>query len=326
MMYRPQIEMGKPLFSGIHTFMHLPHVQTLDQVDFAVIGVPFDTGVSYAVGARFGPSAIRTMSQRIRPISPVHDIDISEYLSGIDYGDLTVHPGYIEQSYRAIEEQLTPVFEAGIVPIMLGGDHSISLPHLRAAAKKHGPVCLVHFDSHSDTGRSKHPERMWSHGAVFSYAVDEGLIDAEHSIQMGMRGSAFKPNNLADAREMGFEVLTTDDVRELTIPELCAKIKARVGDRPVFLTFDIDFLDPVYAPGTGTPEVGGFTTYEAQKMLRGLAGLNFIGFDLVEVLPDRDANQITALNAANIAFEFVCLLAVKRRMDSVTAEDTVTVG
>ncbi|MBE1445557.1 agmatinase [Paenibacillus sp. OAS669] len=326
MMYRPQIEMGKPLFSGIHTFMHLPHVQTLDQVDFAVIGVPFDTGVSYAVGARFGPSAIRTMSQRIRPISPVHDIDISEYLSGIDYGDLTVHPGYIEQSYRAIEEQLTPVFEAGIVPIMLGGDHSISLPHLRAAAKKHGPVCLVHFDSHSDTGRSKHPERMWSHGAVFSYAVDEGLIDAEHSIQMGMRGSAFKPNNLADAREMGFEVLTTDDVRELTIPELCAKIKARVGDRPVFLTFDIDFLDPVYAPGTGTPEVGGFTTYEAQKMLRGLAGLNFIGFDLVEVLPDRDNNQITALNAANIAFEFVCLLAVKRRMDSVTAEDTLTVG
>lgn len=326
MMYRPQIEMGKPLFSGIHTFMHLPHVQALENVDFAVIGVPFDTGVSYAVGARFGPSSIRTMSQRIRPISPVHNIDISEYLSGIDYGDLMVHPGYIEQSYQAIEDQLTPIFEAGIVPIMLGGDHSISLPHLRAAAKKHGPVCLVHFDSHSDTGRSKNPERMWSHGAVFSYAVDEGLIDAEHSIQMGMRGSSFKPNNLADAREMGFEVLTTDDVRELTIPELCAKIKARVGDRPVFLTFDIDFLDPVYAPGTGTPEVGGFTTYEAQKMLRGLAGLNFIGFDLVEVLPDRDANQITALNAANIAFEFVCLLAVKRRMDSVVSEDAVTVG
>nr|WP_282943245.1 agmatinase [Paenibacillus sp. RC67] len=326
-MYRPQIEMGRPLFSGIHTFMHLPHVQTLENVDFAVIGVPFDTGVSYAVGARFGPSSIRTMSQRIRPISPVHDIDISEYLSGIDYGDLTVYPGYIEQSYQAIEEQLTPVFEAGIVPIMLGGDHSISLPHLRAAAKKHGPVCLVHFDSHSDTGRSKTPERMWSHGAVFSYAMDEGLIDAKHSIQMGMRGSTFKPNNLADAREMGFEVLTTDDVRELTIPELCAKIKERVGDRPVFLTFDVDFLDPVYAPGTGTPEVGGFTTYEAQKMLRGLAGINFIGFDLVEVLPDRDANQITALNAANIAFEFVCLLAVRRRMDSVlAAEDAVTVG
>ncbi|CAG7610877.1 Guanidinobutyrase [Paenibacillus solanacearum] len=314
-MYRPQIEMGKPLYSGIHTFMHLPHVQTLEKVDYAVIGVPFDTGVSYAIGARFGPSSIRTMSQRIRPISPVHKIDTSEYLSGIDYGDLRVYPGYIEQSYKIIEEQLTPVFEAGIVPIMLGGDHSISLPHLRAAAKKYGPVCLVHFDSHSDTGRAQDPARMWSHGCVFSYAVDEGLIDAEHSIQMGMRGSTFKPNGLDEARAMGFEVLTTDDVRELTIEELCAKVKSKVGDRPVFLTFDIDFLDPTYAPGTGTPEVGGFTTYEAQRMLRGLAGINFIGFDLVEVLPDRDPSHITALHAANIAFEFVCLLAVKRRMD-----------
>lgn len=314
-MYKPQIEMGKPLFSGIHTFMHLPHVQTLENVDFAVIGVPFDTGVSYAVGARFGPSAIRTMSQRIRPISPAHQIDISEYLSGIDYGDLRVHPGYIEQSYQAIEEQLTPIFSAGIAPILLGGDHSISLPHLRAAAKAHGPVCLVHFDSHSDTGRSQSPERMWSHGAVFSYAADEGLIDPHHSIQMGMRGSTFKASGLSDARALGFEVLTTDDVRELPIGDLCAKVKARVGDRPVFLTFDIDFLDPVYAPGTGTPEVGGFTTYEAQKMLRGLAGLHFIGFDLVEVLPDRDSNQVTALNAANIAFEFASLLAVRRRLD-----------
>ncbi|MFD1128177.1 agmatinase [Paenibacillus provencensis] len=317
MKYRPQIEMGKPLYSGIHTFMHLPYVQNLEEdVDFAVIGVPFDTGVSYGIGARFGPSAIRSMSQRIRPISPVHQIDISEYLSGVDYGDLIVHPGYIEQSYQAIEDQLTPVFGAGIVPILLGGDHSISLPHLRAAAKKHGPVCLVHFDSHSDTGRSKHPERMWSHGAVFSYAVDEGLIDPYHSIQMGMRGTTYRAGGLEEARAMGFEVLTTDDVRDLTIPELCRKVKERVGDRPVFLTFDIDFLDPVYAPGTGTPEVGGFTTYEAQKMLRGLAGIDFIGFDLVEVLPDRDPSQVTALNAANIGFEFISLLAVKRRDNS----------
>ena len=314
-MYKPQIEQGKPLFSGIHTFMHLPHVQTLEHVDFAVIGVPFDTGVSYAVGARFGPSAIRTASQRIRPISPAHQIDISEYLSGIDYGDLRVYPGYIEQSYKAIEEQLTPVFAAGVVPILLGGDHSISLPHLRAAAKQHGPVALVHFDSHSDTGRSPFPERLWSHGAVFSYAVDEGLIDPHRSIQLGMRGSLSKATALDEARNMGFEVLTTDDVRSLSTDELCGKIRARVCDRRVFLTFDIDFLDPVFAPGTGTPEVGGFTTYEAQQILRGLAGLDFIGFDLVEVLPDRDANQVTALNAANIAFEFVALLAVKRRLD-----------
>ncbi|WP_127535984.1 agmatinase [Paenibacillus illinoisensis] len=320
MKYRPQIDMGKPLYSGIHTFMHLPYVQTLEDVDFAVIGVPFDTGVSYGIGARFGPASIRAMSQRIRPISPVHQIDISEFLSGIDFGDLLVHPGYIEQSYQAIEEQLTPVFEAGVVPVLLGGDHSISLPHLRAAARKYGPVCLVHYDSHSDTGRAKDPERMWSHGAVFSYAVDEGLIDPHHSIQMGMRGTTYRAGALDEARAMGFEVMTTDDVRELAIPELCQKVKERVGDRPVFLTFDIDFLDPVYAPGTGTPEVGGFTTYEAQKMLRGLAGIDFIGFDLVEVLPDRDPSDVTALNAANIAFEFVSLLAVKRRMDMNVAE------
>jgi arginase family enzyme len=138
-----------------------------------------------------------------------------------------------------------------------------------------------------------------------------------------MRGSAFKASGLDDARAMGFEVMTTDDVRKLTIPELCAKIKERVGDRPVFLTFDVDFLDPVYAPGTGTPEVGGFTTYEAQQMLRGLAGLDFIGFDLVEVLPDRDTNQITALNAANIAFEFICLLAVKRRIEDESVKESI---
>lgn len=317
MKYRPQIEIGtgKPQFAGIYTFMHLPHVQTLENVDYAVIGVPFDTGVSYAVGARFGPSAIRTMSQRIMPISRHHQINTSDYLSGIDYGDLKVYPAYIEQSYTIIEEQLKPVFEAGIVPILLGGDHSISLPHLRAAAAAHGPVCLVHFDSHSDTGRSDTPERMWSHGAVFSYAVDEGLLDAEHSIQMGMRGTAYRAGNLDEARKMGFEVMTTDDVRAISIPELCEKVKQRVGDRPVFLTFDIDFLDPVYAPGTGTPEVGGFTTYEAQQMLRGLAGINFIGFDLVEVLPDLDSSSFTALNAANIAFEFVSLLAVRRRLE-----------
>ncbi|OMF37749.1 agmatinase [Paenibacillus sp. FSL H8-0548] len=316
MKYKPLIEVGtgKPQYSGIYTFMHLPHVKTFEEVDYAIIGVPFDTGVSYGIGARFGPSAIRTMSQRIMPISRHHAVNTSDYLSGIDYGDLTVYPGYIEQTYKAIEEQLTPIFEAGIVPIMLGGDHSISLPHLRAAAKQHGPVALVHFDSHTDTGRSATPERMWNHGCVFSYAVDEGLVDPHHSIQMGMRGSAYAANMLEESRAMGFEVMTTDDVKTISIPELCRKIKERVGDRPVFLTFDVDFLDPVYAPGTGTPEVGGFSTSEAQQMLRGLAGIDFIGFDLVEVLPDRDASYVTALNAANIAFEFVALLAASRRL------------
>ncbi|WP_019536368.1 agmatinase [Paenibacillus ginsengihumi] len=312
-MYRPLIEKGVPLFSGIRTFMHLPYVKELDNVDYAVIGVPFDTGVSYAVGTRFGPASIREMSQRIRPISTAMNIDTSEYLSGIDYGDLKVHPGYIDYSYEAIEEQLNPIFAKGIVPIMLGGDHSISYPHVKAAANTYGPVSLVHFDSHTDTGKSMDERKKHSHGTMFRYAAEEGLINAATSIQIGMRGTPFALNALDESRALGYEVLSTDDAKKLSIPELCERIKQRVGDNPVFLTFDIDFLDPVFAPGTGTPEVGGFTTYEAQQMLRGLAGLNLIGFDLVEVLPDRDLTKVTSLNAANIVFEFITLLALNRR-------------
>ena len=313
-MYKPVIQKGEPGFSGIRTFMHLPHVTDLEGVDFAVIGVPFDTGVSYAIGTRFGPSAIREMSQRLRGVNPeMGCIDIFDYLSGVDYGDVIVHPGYIEYSYEAIEEQLTPIFEKGVVPVLLGGDHSISLPHLRAAAKKYGPVSLVHFDSHSDTGRMPDERRKYSHGSMFSIAVDEGLVDPHTSIQMGMRGSSMFKNPYEGSREMGYELLTTDDVKKLTPQQLGEKIKARVGDRPVFLTFDIDFLDPVYAPGTGTPEVGGFSTIEAFRYLQELVGLNIIGFDLVEVLPDRDLAQVTALNAAHIIKQVLSVLATTKK-------------
>lgn len=325
-MYRPLIEKGVPLFSGIRTFMHLPYTQDLDHADYAVIGVPFDTGVSYAVGTRFGPSAIREMSQRLRPVSQAKGIDTSDFLSGIDYGDLKIVPGYIDLSYEEIENQLKPIFAKGVVPILLGGDHSISYPHVKAAASVYGPVSLVHFDSHTDTGKSMDERRKHSHGTMFRYAAEEDYIDASTSIQMGMRGTPFNLSGLDDSRALGYEVLTTDDVKRLSIEELCAKIKERVGSNPVFLTFDIDFLDPVFAPGTGTPEVGGFTTYEAQQMLRGLTGLNIIGFDLVEVLPDRDITKVTALNAANIAFEFITLLALNRRSQIELEASTTTVG
>jgi len=316
-MYKPQLKRGEPGFSGMRTFMHLPHLKDdLENVDFAVIGNPFDTGVSYAIGTRFGPAAIREMSRRIGKINTSLDrLDVFEYLSGIDYGDLLVHPGYIEYSYEAIEEQLAPIFANKVIPIILGGDHSISLPHLRAAAKEYGPVSLVQFDSHTDTGRSPDPRKKYSHGTMFSIAVEEGIVDSYSSIQVGMRGTSIKKNPYQDSRDMGYELLTTDDVRKLEISELCTKIKGRVGDRPVFLTFDIDFLDPVYAPGTGTPEVGGFTTYEAYQIIRGIAGMNIIGFDIVEVLPDRDPAYITALNAANITFQVLSIIALKKKMD-----------
>ncbi|MGN7942686.1 agmatinase [Virgibacillus sp. 6R] len=315
-MYKPQATYKVPGFSGIRTFMHLPYITNdLENVDFAVIGVPFDTGASHAVGTRFGPSAIREMSQRIRGVNPALDIDIFEFMSGIDYGDILVHPGYIEYSYEAIEEQLTPIFEKNIIPILLGGDHSISLPHLRAAAKKYGPVSLVHFDAHSDTWRSSDPRKKYSHGNMFSLAVDEGIVDPYSSIQMGMRGSGPNPN-LESSIELGYEVLSTDDVKKLPIIELCEKVKNRVGTKPVFLTFDVDFLDPIYAPGTGTPEAGGFTTYEAIQMIRGIAGINIIGFDIVETLPDRDQSNLTALHAANITFQVLSIIAKNKSLEA----------
>ncbi|WP_028551473.1 agmatinase [Paenibacillus sp. UNC451MF] len=320
-MYRPIFEKGKPGFAGIRTFMHLPHVQTLENVDYAVIGNTFDTGAGYAVGTRFGPSAIREMSQRIRPTNPAQGIDSSEYLSGIDYGDLTVYPGYIEQSYEVIQEQLEPIFEKKIVPVILGGDHSISYPHVLAASKTYGPISLVHFDSHSDAWKPMDESRPYSHGSMFWHGAHEGWIDTESSIQMGMRGCSAL-THYEETRNLGFDLLTTDQVKRLGVEALCSRIKQRVGDKPVFLTFDIDFLDPVFAPGTGTPEVGGFTTYEAIQMLRGLAGLNIIGFDLVEVLPDRDPTRVTALNAAHIVYEVITLLALNKRsaMERVVTE------
>lgn len=311
-MYRPMFEKGKPGFAGIRTFMHLPHVQTLENVDYAVIGNTFDTGAGYAVGTRFGPSAIREMSQRIRPTNPAQGIDSSEYLSGIDYGDLTVYPGYIEQSYEVIQEQLQPIFEKKIIPVILGGDHSISYPHVLAASKVYGPISLVHFDSHSDAWKPIDENRPYSHGSMFWHGAQQGWIDTESSIQMGMRGCS-SLTHYDETRALGFDLLTTDQVKKLGVEALCRRIKERVGDKPVFLTFDIDFLDPVFAPGTGTPEVGGFTTYEAIQMLRGLAGLNIIGFDLVEVLPDRDPTRVTALNAAHIVHEVITLLALNKR-------------
>jgi len=311
-MYRPLFEKGKPGFAGIRTFMHLPHVRTLDHVDYAVIGNTFDTGAGFAVGTRFGPSAIREMSQRIRPTNPAQGIDSSEYLSGIDYGDLMVYPGYIEQSYEAIREQLQPIFDKGIIPVILGGDHSISYPHVQAAAKTYGPISLVHFDSHSDAWKPVDDNRPFSHGSMFWHGAQEGWIDTSSSIQMGMRGCS-SLTHYEETRELGYDLLTTDQVKQLGPEALCSRIKQRVGQRPVFLTFDIDFLDPVFAPGTGTPEVGGFSTYEAIQMLRGLKGLNIIGFDLVEVLPDRDPARVTALNAAHIVYEVITLLALNKR-------------
>ncbi|MCM3161041.1 agmatinase [Metabacillus litoralis] len=317
-MYRPETSREMPIFSGIRTFMHLPHSKTKENIDFAILGHPFDTGVTFATGTRFGPEAIRSRSTRLHTYNPGLDIDVFDYLSGVDSGDMQTVPGYTEETYDMIQKQLVPYFQRGIVPIILGGDHGISLPHLRAAAEVFGPVSLLHFDAHSDTWDTSYGGKKYTHATMFRRAVEEGIVDTSKSIQIGMR--LYSKQDLEEQKGLGYEVITGLELHEIGTKEVIKRARQRIGNSPTFLTFDIDFLDPAYAPGTGTPEVGGFTIAQALELLRGVAGSNFIGFDLVEVLPDRDPTGVTALNAAHIAFEFLSLLAYKKR-----ANELVTV-
>ncbi len=307
--YEPANSFETPRFSGVRTFMRLPNVQDLQNSDVAIVGAPFDTGASFRVGARFGPEGIRSASHLLRPYNPSQDISIFEHLSVVDYGDVPVVPGFIEESYERITAGLEEIHRAGVVPIVLGGDHSIALPELRAAAAVHGPLALVQFDSHADTWDAYFGKK-YNHGTVFRRAVEEGLLVAEHSIQVGMRGSLYDSGDLQVSRELGFDLVTTDAVRKLGVGETIARIRERVGDTMVYVSFDVDFVDPAFAPGTGTPEVGGFSSREAQEFVRGLAGTRIVGCDVVEVYPQYDGpGQVTALLAANIAFEFLSQIA-----------------
>jgi agmatinase len=307
--YEPVNSFETPRFSGVRTFMRLPNTQDLENADVAIVGAPFDTGASFRAGARFGPEGIRSASHLLRPYNPSQDVSVFEYLSVIDYGDVPVVPGYIEESYRRIAEGLEEVHRAGVAPIVLGGDHSVALPELRAAAAVHGPLALVQFDSHADTWDSYFGQK-YNHGTVFRRAVEEGLLRPESSIQIGMRGSLYDQGDLEASRELGFDLLTTDAVRKLSIEETIARIRERLGEAKAYVSFDVDFVDPAFAPGTGTPEIGGFTSLEALGFVRGLSGIDIVGCDIVEVYPQYDGPaQITALLAATVAFEFLSLLA-----------------
>jgi agmatinase len=307
--YEPADSFETPRFSGVRTFMRLPNVQDLENADAAIVGAPFDTGGTFRVGARFGPESIRSASHLLRRYSPGLGVGIFDYLSVIDYGDVPVVPGYIEESYKRIAEGLEPIHRAGVLPIVLGGDHSIALPELRAAAAVHGPLALVQYDSHPDTWNAYFGQKH-THGTPFRRAVEEGLLDPSRSIQVGMRGSIYDEGDWNDAREMGFDLVPTDEVRELGIPAVIERVRERVGDARIYVSFDVDFVDPAFAPGTGTPEIGGFTSREAQEFVRGLAGLDVAGCDVVEVYPQYDGpGQVTALLAANVAYEFLALVA-----------------
>lgn len=309
--YRPADSLDTPRFSGVRTFARLPAIGDLDGADVAIVGLPFDTGGTYRVGARFGPEGIRSASVMLRPYSDALGVAPFEELSVVDFGDLGIVPGYISESLERIRLGILSIVSAGVVPIGLGGDHSVTLGELRAIAEHYGPVGFVQLDSHTDTNES-YFGKPYMHGTPFWHAFHEGLLDASRAIQVGLRGSTYNAQEYEIPRSFGFEVIPAAEVHRSGIEAVATRIRDRVGTGPAFLTLDIDFLDPAYAPATGTPEVGGFTTWQLQLLLRSLVGINLIACDVVEVIPSYDVSATTALAAANAVYDLLALLARAR--------------
>jgi agmatinase len=299
-------------YSGIASFGRLPVGNAPEDWEVSIVGIPYDGSVSYRSGARFGPRAIREQSLLLWGYNNVQHVAPFKTLKVADLGDIDVVPPDIVATHREIERTASRIVAAGSTMISLGGDHSISLPLLRAHAKKHGPVAVIHFDAHPDTWDSEYPGQPYSHGTPFRRAIEESLIDTDRYVQIGIRGPTNGPEDYEDATRLGARMMTFDDFRRLGVEAVLNEIRSRIGDCPTYLTLDIDAVDPAYAPGTGTPEVGGFTSYEMLQLVRGLRGLNLVGFDLVEVSPPFDSSGITAILAANLAFEFLSLIAWRK--------------
>jgi agmatinase len=296
-----------PRFSGIPTFMRLPHVTQPEKLDVALVGVPFDGGTSYRPGPRFGPRNIRVQSAMIRPYNPVLKINPFEKLRIADFGDLPVNPLSIERTYRLIQSGLKPLVDGGVIPICVGGDHSILLATLRAVHARHGPVALVQLDSHSDTW-DQYWGSKYSHGTPVRRAIEEGLLRQGYILQVGLRGQLYGEDDLAYAREHKLQMVTTEELLAKG-PAPIRRLLNRFRGQPTYLSLDIDVVDPAFAPGTGTPQVGGLSSAQILEVMRVLQGLKFIAGDLVEVSPPYDSAEITSLLAANLLFEMLCLLA-----------------
>jgi agmatinase len=297
-----------PRYAGPDTFARLPTLERVGRAAVAIAGVPFDSGVSYRPGARFGPAAVRAGSKLLRPYHPALEVQPWVVHQVADAGDMAANPFSISEAITAIETAATAILEHADHLVAIGGDHTIALPLLRATARRHGPVALLHFDAHLDTWDT-YFDAPYTHGTPFRRAAEEGILDLDASAHVGIRGPLYTPADLTDDAGLGFATVSTLDVARHGVDAAVQRVRRRVGDRPLYVSIDIDVLDPAHAPATGTPEPGGLTTRELQRMLRGLDGLHIVGADVVEVAPAYDHAELTALAAANIVYELLGLFA-----------------
>lgn len=301
-----------PRFSGPETYARLPRLDEVQRAHVKVVGVAFDSGVSYRPGARFGPGHVRSSSQLLRPFNPALDVMPFETLQVVDAGDIAVNPFNIHEAIETIHESALSLMSDGATLMTIGGDHTIALPLLRAAAHRHGPVALLHFDAHLDTWDTYFGAE-YTHGTPFRRAFEEGLLDTEAICHVGTRGPLYGTRDLEDDRRFGFGIITSSDIYHFGVTEVVSRLRERVGSRPLYISIDIDVLDPAFAPGTGTPEAGGVSSRELLDILRGLVGLNLVGADIVEVAPAYDHAQITGIAAAHVGFELLSLMALNRQ-------------
>ncbi|MEY3908558.1 MAG: hypothetical protein RLZZ90_465 [Actinomycetota bacterium] len=297
-----------PRFAGAPTFARLPRIDEVAKADIAVVGIPFDAGTSYRPGARFGPAHIREASRLLRPYNPAQDAEPFALAQVVDAGDIAVNPFNIEQALAQIEAGATELSSQGMKLVTLGGDHTIALPLLRSLHKIHGPISVIHFDAHLDTWDT-YFGADFTHGTPFRRASEEGLLDREGCLHIGIRGPLYATSDLSDDADLGFKIIHTTQIDEIGVAGIIEQMLARVGDRPVYVSIDIDVLDPAFAPGTGTPEAGGFTSRELLRIIRALDQVNLIGADIVEVAPAYDHAQITGIAASHVAYELITTLA-----------------
>ena len=301
-----------PRYGGIATFALLPQIYEVDTADVAIVGVPFDSGVSYRPGARFGPSHVREASRLLRPYNPATGTSPFASQQVVDAGDFAANPFNIEEAIASIHKSYDQLAERVRRIVAIGGDHTITLPILRSLSAKHGRMSVIHFDAHLDTWDS-YFGADYTHGTTFRRASEEGLLDPEGCMHIGIRGPLYAAKDLTDDKAIGFQIFSSIEFQDLGVASAIEKMQARVGNRPVYISIDIDVLDPAHAPGTGTPEAGGITSRELLSVIRATAGLNIIGADVVEVAPAYDHAQITGIAASHVMYELICAITSQDR-------------